>query len=152
MLLDADESQLVLVDYQARLMPAIHEGPLVLANALRLAQMAQALRRDGARVVEAADGSEGLRRARRHRPDVIVLDLSLPGRDGFDVLLHLKRHRRLASVPVVVATGDTDGQLERKCRNAGGAAYLVKPHAPEDLSQVVMALAGLRDPRLEQEA
>lgn len=43
MLLDADESQLVLVDYQARLMPAIHEGPLVLANALRLAQMAQAL-------------------------------------------------------------------------------------------------------------
>ena len=43
MLLDADESQLVLVDYQARLMPAIHEGPRVLANALRLAQMAQAL-------------------------------------------------------------------------------------------------------------
>ncbi|MBL0918232.1 MAG: isochorismatase family protein [Hydrogenophaga sp.] len=43
MLLDADESQLVLVDYQARLMPAIHEGPAVLANALRLAQMAQAL-------------------------------------------------------------------------------------------------------------
>jgi nicotinamidase-related amidase len=42
MLLDADDSQLVLVDYQARLMPAIHEGPLVLANALRLAQMAQA--------------------------------------------------------------------------------------------------------------
>jgi CheY-like chemotaxis protein len=103
-------------------------------------------------VVEAADGSEGLRRARRHAPDVIVLDLSLPGRDGFDVLLHLKRHRRLASVPVVVATGDTDGQLERKCRNAGGAAYLVKPHAPEDLSQVVMALAGLRERRLEREA
>jgi len=43
MLLDADESQLVLVDYQSRLMPVIHEGPLVLANALRLAQMAEAL-------------------------------------------------------------------------------------------------------------
>lgn len=43
MLLDADESQLVLVDYQARLLPVIHEGPAVLANALRLAQMAQAL-------------------------------------------------------------------------------------------------------------
>lgn len=43
MLLDADDSLLVLVDYQARLMPAIHEGPLVLANALRLAQMAQLL-------------------------------------------------------------------------------------------------------------
>jgi nicotinamidase-related amidase len=43
MLLDADESQLVLVDYQARLLPAIHEGPAVLANAMRLAQMAQAL-------------------------------------------------------------------------------------------------------------
>ncbi len=43
MLLDADESQLVLVDYQTRLMPAIFEGPLVLANALRLAHMAQSL-------------------------------------------------------------------------------------------------------------
>ena len=42
MLLDVSESQLVLVDYQARLMPAIFEGPLVLANALRLAQMARA--------------------------------------------------------------------------------------------------------------
>jgi nicotinamidase-related amidase len=44
MLLDASDSQLVLVDYQARLMPAIFEGPQVLANALRLARMAQALR------------------------------------------------------------------------------------------------------------
>ncbi len=43
MLLDADESQLVLVDYQARLLPVIHEGPAVLANAMRLAQMAQSL-------------------------------------------------------------------------------------------------------------
>jgi len=43
MLLDVSESQLVLVDYQARLMPAIFEGPLVLANALRLAQMARSL-------------------------------------------------------------------------------------------------------------
>ena len=43
MLLDADESQLVLVDYQGRLMPAIHEGPLVVANAVRLGQMAQML-------------------------------------------------------------------------------------------------------------
>jgi nicotinamidase-related amidase len=43
MLLDADDSQLVLVDYQARLMPSIHEGELVLANAMRLARMAQSL-------------------------------------------------------------------------------------------------------------
>ena len=41
MLLDAHESQLVLVDYQPRLMPAIFEGPLVMANAMRLARMAQ---------------------------------------------------------------------------------------------------------------
>ncbi|RZJ16336.1 MAG: isochorismatase, partial [Haliea sp.] len=43
MLLDADDSQLVLVDYQARLMPAIFEGDLVAANALRLARVAQLL-------------------------------------------------------------------------------------------------------------
>ncbi len=44
MLLDVNDSQLVLVDYQSRLMPVIHEGPLVLANALRLARMARLLR------------------------------------------------------------------------------------------------------------
>jgi nicotinamidase-related amidase len=43
MLLDVSDSQLVLVDYQSRLMPAVHEGPLVLANALRLARMARLL-------------------------------------------------------------------------------------------------------------
>ena len=43
MLLDADDSQLVLVDYQARLMPAIHEADAVLGNAMRLARMAQLL-------------------------------------------------------------------------------------------------------------
>ncbi|MBU4508929.1 MAG: isochorismatase family protein, partial [Gammaproteobacteria bacterium] len=44
MLLDAADSQLVLVDYQTRLLPAIHEAPLVLANAVRLARMAQVFR------------------------------------------------------------------------------------------------------------
>ena len=57
MLLDADDSQLVLVDYQTRLMPAMHEGPLVLANAVRLVQMARAF---GVPVVATAQNPDRL--------------------------------------------------------------------------------------------
>ena len=61
MLLDASESQLVLVDYQERLMPAIFEGPAALANALRLAQIAQLMEvpEEQAGELAARDGADG---------------------------------------------------------------------------------------------
>ncbi len=82
------------------------------------------LAKDGFRVVEAEDGATGLRLARERRPDVITLDILMPGLDGWEVLAALKADEGLAAIPVVVVTIVDE-------RNAGfalGAAeYLQKP-------------------------
>jgi PAS domain S-box-containing protein len=82
------------------------------------------LARDGFRVVEAEDGATGLRLARDLRPDVITLDILMPGLDGWDVLAALKADAALAPIPVVVVTIVDD-------RNAGFALgavdFLQKP-------------------------
>jgi signal transduction histidine kinase/CheY-like chemotaxis protein len=92
-----------------------------------------ALRQNGAQVLEARDGFEGLRRAHEHRPDLIVLDLGLPGLSGVDVLTRLRRDGELAAVPVIVATAHADARLEAHCREAGCVAYLRKPYALGEL-------------------
>jgi signal transduction histidine kinase/CheY-like chemotaxis protein len=96
------------------------------------------LRRSGADVIEASEGFEGLRHAREGRPDVIILDLGLPGLSGLQVLAHLKRDRQLGEVPVVVATAE--GDLETRCREAGCAAWIAKPFAPSELLRVLTAI------------
>jgi PAS domain S-box-containing protein len=86
--------------------------------------IARTLRREGFRVVAAAGGEEGLRLARRRRPDVITLDLLMPGMDGWAVLAALKADPALADVPVVMLT-ILD---EREAGYALGVAdYLLKP-------------------------
>lgn len=102
------------------------------------AQTASALRHSGASVVEAADGFEGLRRARESRPHVIVLDLGLPDMSGLHVLMRLKRDRQLSDIPVVIATADAD--LEARCREAGCADWIAKPYAPTELLPVLVPL------------
>jgi signal transduction histidine kinase/CheY-like chemotaxis protein len=101
------------------------------------AEAAEILRQQGFEVIEASDGFEGLRRARARRPDVIVLDVGLPGLSGIDVLAHLRRDRQLACIPVVVATAETDAHVERQCREAGCAAFLRKPLAAGELLRAV---------------
>ncbi len=99
---------------------------------------ASLLRRNGATVLEASDGFEGLRRAREASPDVVILDLGLPGLSGLQVLAHLKRDRQLGHVPVVVATADSD--LETRCREAGCAAWMTKPFGSSELLRVLTAV------------
>jgi CheY-like chemotaxis protein len=86
--------------------------------------IARILAPDGFRILEAEDGATGLRLAREHRPDVITLDILMPGLGGWDVLRALKADAALATIPVVVVTIVDD-------RNAGFALgateYLRKP-------------------------
>ena len=101
------------------------------------------LRRSGATVLEAADGFEGLRRAREGSPDVVILDVGLPGLSGLQVLAYLKRDRQLRDVPVVVAT--SDGDLETRCREAGCAAWIAKPFGANELLRALTTVVGSGD-------
>ncbi len=98
--------------------------------------IARILARDHFRVIEAEDGASGLRLARDHRPDVITLDIMMPGIDGYGVLAALKADAGLAAIPVLVVTIVDD-------RNAafalGASDHLTKPIEGNLLLEAVLA-------------
>jgi len=90
------------------------------------------LTRAGHQVTDFADGQEGLSAVRTSLPDLIVLDMMLPGLDGTGVLKALKQDVSTAQIPVIVLTGLSQ-KNEAKLKNAGAAAYIEK--ASLDLEQ-----------------
>jgi CheY-like chemotaxis protein len=85
------------------------------------------LERSGYLVVEAGDGIEALRSARESKPDLIILDLHMPGLDGFGVVREIRLDRDLAATPVMALTASAmQGDRERALA-AGFTSYLAKP-------------------------
>ena len=99
--------------------------------------MARFLGKEGFRIVTAASGEDGLRLARELRPDVITLDVLMPGMDGWSVLAALKADAELADIPVVMLTMLDDRNLGYAL---GAADYLTKPIERERLVSVLGAL------------
>jgi len=114
----------------------------------------RAFRRNGMNspVFRCADGDEALdylhRRARYSsaddapRPDLILLDLNLPGTDGREVLQEIKRVEHLKQIPVVVLTTSADGRDVEACYRAGANCYIQKP---VDLAGFMRAIERLHD-------
>ena len=92
------------------------------------------LAREGFRVLQAATGITGLALAREHRPDVITLDVVMPGLDGWEVLSSLKEDPEVAAIPVVMLTITDDRNLGF---SLGAAEYLTKPIERERLTAVL---------------
>ena len=82
---------------------------------------------EGMDVAEAADGEAGLAAARAERPDAVVLDVMMPGMDGFEVLRAMRADPDLAAIPVVILTAKASVGAEREGWDAGATAYLTKP-------------------------
>lgn len=81
----------------------------------------------GYRVETAADGEEGLARARELEPDLILLDIMMPKRDGISVVRELKADERLRAIPVILVTAKADTRDVVEGLDAGGDDYLTKP-------------------------
>jgi two-component system, cell cycle response regulator DivK len=92
-------------------------------------------------VPTAQEGLAALSCARAHRPDVIVLDHSLPHRTGVEVALELKGDPLTAAIPIVMMTAHSYGAVGRKARDAGCVAFLAKPCGPNRVLQEVMRFA-----------
>lgn len=88
-------------------------------------------------VVEAEDGEEALRKARVARPDVILLDMMMPGRSGLEVLDEIRGDAELASLPVIMLTARTQAADREAIAVAGADRYLAKPFSPRELVSVV---------------
>jgi CheY-like chemotaxis protein len=99
----------------------------------------EALRLSGYEVSEAPDGPDGLDQADRLRPDVILLDIHMPGIDGYTVCRSLKENPATKPIPVVFLTGVTDTSMNRLAYAAGGVACLTKPFRLEALVGVMEA-------------
>ena len=92
------------------------------------------------RFVEAADGLEALALAREERPDLIVLDVMLPGLSGIEVLETLRMDDDLKAVRVVVITAWSHAEIDAQV--AGADRFVSKPFDPDDLSTAVEELLG----------
>ena len=95
------------------------------------------LRANGYDVHCAEDGTGAISEARKHKPDLIVLDLGLPAGDGFVVLDILKTNLDLSSIPVIVLSGRDRKANEERVLNAGGRAFLQKPVQTNEFLSVI---------------
>lgn len=93
----------------------------------------------------AGDGMEGLKRIKEVYPDLIILDIMMPGLSGYEVLQKVKEDESLVGIPVMMLTAK--GQLEDKVKGfeEGAYDYLTKPFEPRELSVRVNALLRLMD-------
>lgn len=104
--------------------------------------MRDLLARDGFDVVEARTGAEALDQVDRHAPDIIVLDLNLPGMDGYSVLSELRSRPATRRIPVIVLTAKGDEDNEVRVFELGADDFLTKPFRARALSkrlEVVLA-------------
>jgi DNA-binding response OmpR family regulator len=87
----------------------------------------------GFRVEEAGDGSTALAAARRERPAIVLLDVMMPGEDGFGVAAAIRAESNLERVPVIFLTARADLDDPDRVRRAGADAIMTKPFNPADL-------------------
>src|ERR1700752_2113602 len=95
------------------------------------------LERIGVTVLEAPDGREGLREFHAWRPDLVILDVSMPELDGWNVL---ERIRDMSDVPVLMLTARGEGLERVRGLQAGADDYVVKPFGKQELAARVSAL------------
>ena len=100
------------------------------------------LSRDGHEVLEAADGPTGLERARTGHPDLVVLDLMLPGMNGLDVCRELRADPRLRRLRILMLSAKGRESEVEKGLGLGADAYVTKPFSTRELVARVRQLLG----------
>jgi len=105
----------------------------------------EALRYAGFSVTSTDNGPDAVRLARESRPDLIVLDVMMPGRDGFEVLRTLKAQPETAAIPVVLLTAKATDSDVWEGWKSGADYYMTKPFNPEDLARFANHVLGYGD-------
>jgi CheY-like chemotaxis protein len=89
----------------------------------------------GIEVIEAENGERGLELVRRERPDLVLLDVSMPGLDGFEVGELVRRHRKTRHIPLMFLSGEKGS--DARARELGAIACLAKPFDPVALGTLI---------------
>jgi two-component system cell cycle response regulator DivK len=91
----------------------------------------------GYRVLKASEGSEAINLARNEQPDLILMDIRLPGISGFDVTRRLKQDDQTKAIPIIAVTAFTTPGDETKALESGCAGYITKPVNVGDLLRTI---------------
>jgi len=102
-------------------------------------------------VLEAHDGFEGLKVAAHEQPDLILLDMSMPGLDGIETVKRLKADPALSATPVIMLTAHREIEYKTRAFDAGGDDYVVKPFEFDELDARIRAMLRKRDLYLDLE-
>ena len=92
---------------------------------------------EGYEVLEATDGRSALATARKERPDLIIMDLAMPGLDGWQAATQPKSVPKVADIPIIALTAFAMRGDEERAREAGCDGYLSKPCRPQTIREVV---------------
>lgn len=98
---------------------------------------AEYLNYTGFRVVTAINGHEAVSLARMLEPDLILMDIRLPGMDGLEATADLKADPALAHIPIVAITADPSTDITERARAAGCAALIAKPALPDEVAHTI---------------
>lgn len=93
-------------------------------------------------VVTAASGSEAIERFDKEEPDVVVCDVVMPDRDGYEICEFVKNHPRLGTTPVLLMSGIVNDEVRARATAARASGVLAKPFAADDLLREIDALLG----------
>jgi two-component system alkaline phosphatase synthesis response regulator PhoP len=91
----------------------------------------------GFRVESATNGEDGIAKAKSLAPDLVLLDIMMPGIDGWETLTRLKRDAATANVPVIIFTAREHARGHQKSAEMGAADYFRKPFEPDELIELV---------------
>jgi two-component system, OmpR family, alkaline phosphatase synthesis response regulator PhoP len=98
------------------------------------------LEAEGMKVFEAADGPMGLEQARENTPDVVLLDVMMPGLDGWRVAEQLLQDDRTSEIPIIFLTARAEFRDRARGLDIGGVDYVTKPFNPLELAPLVLEL------------
>ncbi|MCC7064426.1 MAG: response regulator [Planctomycetes bacterium] len=116
----------------------IEDEKLIIVSTQRVLEAA------GFRVESATNGEDGIAKARSQSPDLILLDIMMPGIDGWETLTRLKRDAATAGIPVVIFTAREHARGHQKSSEMGAADYFRKPFEPDELIELVEKHVGQR--------
>jgi two-component system, cell cycle response regulator DivK len=99
----------------------------------------------GYAVVEAADGQDGVTKAKSERPDLVLMDIQLPVMNGYEATRQIKADPNLKATPVIAVSSFAMKGDEEKARSSGCDHYVTKPYSPLQLLRVIRGYLGDRE-------
>jgi CheY-like chemotaxis protein len=106
---------------------------------------------ENVQVVAVGDGKEAIERVQADRPDIVLADIGMPERDGYEVAAFIKGNPELAHIPVLLLTGAFEPIDEERAKSSGCEGVLVKPFEPQMVISRVRELLGKRAPQPQSE-